>query len=324
MAASYRHDPCFCRYLRNRAHLLHRKWIRFDFGNSIDRRYSVRVGFDFGDCICLLARPHHRDWDIVGDRFGLAWVFFALRGNLSHVCLRFRDCTHHGNSPGDWNIPGFRNIYFLLDHNRHWHFHWKPFGRSDILLLRDFDRYGNFDREPLSLGENLRFCLDAGFDYRSSEIIRDGAYFRLWTGIFCASNRMGLDFRFRRRICASDRERFRNRNGDCFCDRVWFRNSKGDLLGNKIGLFNNAWIDPCMRKDFSGRFPGTRFRQTSHPFRHSFVFRNSTFHWNLDRDRFDDGLNDRDRGRYRNLLNTRPCNRFNKCFGNRFRTAILP
>ena len=259
-------------------------------------------------------------------------MLVTLPGHLSHFCLRFCNSAHDGNT------LGFRNIHFLLDHNWHRHLYREPLRRGDILLLRNFDRYGDLDWESfglgdvlfllnndrywLDLGENLCFLLDTGIDHGSSEIVCDGACFRLRTRILCASNWKGPDLRLSCCVCAFDREWFRNRNGDCFYDRVWLRNSERNLLGNKIRLFDNTRLDSCMSKDFSCRFRRTWFGSTSHSLRHGVMFRNSALYRNFDGNGLDDGL--KNGSRDRDFLDTWSCNCFHKGFGQCFRAAILP
>ena len=154
--------------LRDRTHLLHREWIRFDFR----------------DCICysigLPARPHNRDWNIVCDRLRLAGILLALQRYFSNLCPCLCNCTHDGNSFGDRTNLRFGDIDFLFDHNRYGNLDWESFSSGDVHLFFDNDRklFGNGeflsfrnifllldnDWHGFDFCEHLRFLLNARLD----------------------------------------------------------------------------------------------------------------------------------------------------------------
>jgi hypothetical protein len=221
-------------------------------------------------------------------------TFLAFQRDLPNLGLRFRNSANDRDCPSDRDALRLRDILLLLDNNRY-----------------------RFD-----FGEHLRFLLNACLDNCPSEIVGDSTRFRLRTRILRAGNRNISKLGLGCRVCAFDRERFRNRNSDCFGYRVWFWNPEWNPFRDNVSLFDNARLDSRMCKDFGSCFRRTGFRPTSHPLCHRFALGNGAFDRYPNRNWPDNGLNDCS-GNW-DFLDARTSNGLNKSFSNGFGTAILP
>jgi hypothetical protein len=111
--------PCFGRNLCNRTDLLHGEGIRFDLRDCVRCCYGISDRLDFRYCICLSARPHNCNWDIVRDSLGLAMAFLAFQRDLPNLGLRFRNRANDRDRPSDRDALRLRDILLLFDNNRY-------------------------------------------------------------------------------------------------------------------------------------------------------------------------------------------------------------